>query len=216
MNVKELQQVIGTPADGRFGPVSKAALLAQFTNSAAPAVSVEEMEAIAKALGVTLRQLAAVATVESSGGGFDKTGRPKIRYERHWFHRLTKARFGISDISMPGTDWSRFDSWDRLAMACALDPDAAFASCSWGKFQVMGGYWQDFGYSSPYALAHSTVTSEAGHYELLVRYIQKNGLQAAMRKLSNKADDCREFARRYNGPGYEEGGYHTKLARAMS
>jgi hypothetical protein len=35
--------------------------------------------------------------------------------------------------------------------------------------------------------------------------------------LSANPDDCRAFARAYNGPGYEaNGAYHVKLARAMA
>ncbi|WP_337192532.1 N-acetylmuramidase domain-containing protein [Novosphingobium silvae] len=103
----------------------------------------------------------------------------------------------------------------KLGLACAKNPDAAFGSCSWGKFQVLGLHWSKLRYASPYALAFSTVASEAAHYELLARYIEVFGLTDELRALSRDPDDCRAFAQGYNGPAYAVGGYHQKLARAM-
>jgi len=59
------------------------------------------------------------------------------------------------------------------------------------------------------------VQSEADHYELLARYIEVFGLTGALRALSADPDDCRDFAKRYNGPAYEKNRYHVKLAEAM-
>lgn len=216
MNIAALQTRIGTEPDGKWGPNSRAALLAHFTNAQAPAISADDLAAYATRLGCTVAQINAVASVESSGGGFDKIGRPKIRYERHWFHRQTRGKFAPSDYSAPSVDWSRFDSWERLSDACGRDPDAAFSACSWGKFQVMGGHWQKLGYPSPYSMAWTTAQSEADHYEMLVRYIEVFGLKASLRALSGDVDDCRAFAKAYNGAAFETGGYHQKLARAMA
>lgn len=215
MTITDLQKRIGASPDGRWGPQSRKALLSHFSNVSAPAISPDDLAGYAARLGCTVRQINAVAAVESSGGGFDGAGRPKIRFEKHWFHRLTQGRWTPSDYSGPSVDWGRFDSWDRLARACGHDPDAAFSSCSWGKFQVMGGHWAKLGYPSPYAMAWTAVQSEADHYEMLVRYIEVFGLTGALRVLSADPDDCREFAKRYNGSGYERNAYHVKLAEAM-
>ncbi|PNU02098.1 hypothetical protein A8V01_26875 [Novosphingobium guangzhouense] len=180
------------------------------------AVTQADIAAFASRLGCTVNQIAAVATVESSGGGFDKFGRPKILFERHLFHRQTGGKWSPSAYSDATAGGYAVDSWDKLGMACGKDPDAAFGSCSWGKFQVLGLHWSKLGYASPYALALSTVKGEAAHYELLARYIEKNGLTDALRALSRDPDDCRAFARAYNGPGYETYKYHTKLAAAMA
>lgn len=216
MNVAELQAKIGTTPDGAWGPLSRAALLATFTNKQANGVTPAEMRQFAERLGCSLNQLHAVAEVESSGGGFERTGRPKILYERHYFDRLTKGRWSPSSFSNPQPGGYSISSWDKLSDACGHDPDAAFASCSWGRFQVMGAHWQALGYVSPYALAWTTAQSEGDHFELLARFIEANRLQDEMRAISTNPDDCRAFASAYNGRGYARLGYHKKLAREMA
>lgn len=215
MNVRELQAAIGTPADGLFGPASRTALLAAFTNRSAPAVTENEMEAFAARLGCSLKQIRAVAKVESAGGGFDSVGRPKILFERHLFHRLTDGRYSPAIYSQSAHGGYNEDSWSKLSAACGKDPDAAFSAASWGKFQVLGMHWSKLGYASPFSLAHSTVESEANHYLLLVRYVAVFGLTDAIRRLSTDPETCRDFAHGYNGPGYRAFKYHVKLAEAM-
>jgi hypothetical protein len=70
-------------------------------------------------------------------------------------------------------------------------------------------------YPSPIEMAYSTVTGEAAHYEMLARYVEHNGLAPALRQLSTDPETCRDFAAGYNGPGYRNFDYHTKLARAL-
>lgn len=215
MTVAELQHAIGTVADGQWGPKSRAALLAWFVNTSAPAITPDECEAIAKRLGCTVRQLAAVAQVESAGSGFDANGRPKMLYERHIFWRQTGGLYGVRDYSNPARGGYNLDNWAKLANACGKDPDAAFASASWGKFQVMGEHWKRLGYLSPFALASSCRTGEAAHYELLARFIETMGLKQALAKLSADPRECAEFASEYNGPGFHANAYDVRLAQAM-
>lgn len=215
MNTFELQKAIGTPADGIFGPNSKKALLLAFSNRSAPAVTDSDIKEFAARLNCTEKQIRAVAKVESAGAGFDSAGRPKMLFERHIFHRETSGRWSVTSFSNPSGGGYSENSWEKLQDACAKDPDAAFSACSWGKFQVMGMHWQKLGYDSPYQLARSTVDTERAHYELLARYIERFGLVDALRKLSTNPEDCRAFAKAYNGPGYEKFSYHTKLASAM-
>lgn len=215
MNVRDLQAAIGVTADGQFGPVSRAALLARFTNPAAPAITTGQMQMVADRLGVTLKQLAAVAKVESAGGGFDAQGRPKILFERHIFHRLTGGKWSVASFSNPTRGGYSEDSWGKLLDACAKDPDAAFSACSWGKFQILGSHWNSLGYPTPFAMAQTTVQSEAAHYEMLARFIEVSKLQKAMQSLSSDPAACAPFAARYNGPAYRENRYDTKLALAM-
>lgn len=215
MNIAELQKAIGTAPDGKWGPASRAALLDHFTNKSAPAITPGQEQVIADRLSVSLRQLRAVAQVESSGSGFDDQGRPKILYERHLFHRLTAGKWSPAPFSMKNDGGYDQSSWDKLLAACGRDPDAAFGSCSWGQFQVLGLHWKALGYASPFVLAASTVKDQAGHYELLARFIERNNLKGAMAAISTDPEDCRAFARAYNGPAYAKGRYHEKLARAM-
>lgn len=215
MDVRTLQVRIGTPADGKWGPSSKAALGVAFTNPKAPSVNDDELGAFAKRLGCTVRQIRAVSMVESSGGGFDRIGRPKILFERHVFHRMTNGRWSPSTFSNSAYGGYDQPSWSKLEDACGCNPDAAFSATSWGKFQVLGSHWRKLGYASAFDLAHSTVGSEAAHYELLVRYIETFGLKQAIRDLSTNPETCRAFASGYNGAGYRRNAYHEKLARAM-
>lgn len=201
--------------DGVIGPKSRAAILPAFTNLNASAVTTDLENEIALRLGVSLKQLRAVARVESSSTGYDRLGRPKILFERHLFHRLTGGAHSPSMFSDPASGGYSIDSWGKLLRAVSADVEAAFSSCSWGKFQVLGLHWRDLKYGSVLEMAYATVIGEAAHYDMLARFIEKNGLQDEMRALSSDPETCRGFARAYNGPAYARLGYHTKLARAM-
>lgn len=216
MNVSELQYALGTGADGLWEAKSNAALLAAFTNTHAPAVTAEEIVAIAKRLGCTPKQLSAVAKVESSGSGFDDQGRPKILFERHLFHRATDGKWSPTIYSNPVGGGYGISSWAKLSAACAKDPDAAFGSASWGKFQVLGLHWSRLKYASAFELARSTTISEGAHYELFARFIEVNNLADELAQISSDPDDCRPFAKNYNGSSYERFSYHTRIAAEMS
>lgn len=215
MNRIDLQARIGTRTDNIWGPASKAALVRTFTSPAAPAITAAQLQAMATRLGCTLAQLRAVASVESGRSAFDDQGRPKILFERHVFHELTSGRYSISPWSNP--QWGGYGepSWDKLCCAAGQDPAAAFASASWGRFQVLGKWWSQLGFSSSFDLAISTAASELAHYELLARYIEWKLLKPALRALSRDPETCRTFAHGYNGEAYERNAYHRKLAAAL-
>ena len=185
------------------------------TNLVAPAVTAQDIQAVADRLGCSVKQVNAVAKVESAGGGFDNKGRPKILFERHYFHRLTDGKWSVSRFSNPSPGGYSEDSWSKLLDAAAKDPWAAFQAASWGKFQVMGAHWETLGYESPWEMAWAMRQSEAGHYDALARYVEAFGLAGAMRQISTNPETCRAFAKGYNGPGYLTYSYHTKLAKAM-
>ena len=216
MTIEDLQHAIGVRVDGQWGPASKAGLIAALTNKSAPAATPEELTAIAQRLGATLAQLRAVASVESSGGGFDVQGRPKILYERHLFHRLTGGKFSPCAFSQSAGGGYSESSWDKLTAACGKDPDAALSACSFGKFQVLGLHWSKLGYASAWELAHSMVTGEAAHYELFARYIETFGLKDALRRVSADPIDCAPFASMSNGLAYRRFAYDTRIAKAMT
>lgn len=216
MNVTELQAAIGTTPDGKWGPQSRAALLAHFANTNASAITPPDLVGFADRLGCTVNQVRAVAKVESGGGGFDDAGRPRILFERHYFHRLTEGRWTPAPYSQAKGGGYSEGSWGKLSDACGRDPDAAFQSASWGRFQVMGAHWRKLGFASPYDFAYSFVQSEANHYWALIHYIEAFGLVDEMRAISTDPNDCRGFAKGYNGPAYERFDYHAKLARAMA
>lgn len=202
-------------ADGAFGPKSRAALEAVFTNTCADATTDDDIAAFAARLGCSVKQLKAVALVESGGSGFDNKGRPKILFERHLFHRFTNGKYTLSSFSNPKGGGYAESSWDKLGRAAGKSVFKAFEAVSWGKFQVLGMWWDELGYSSPVEMAYSTVTSEDAHYEMLVRYIELNNMQDEVRALSTRPADNVAFARQYNGPAYTKFKYDEKLARAM-
>lgn len=217
MDIATLQQAIGTTPDGRWGPASSAALVAHFTNRQANAISTADMAAAAAKLGCSLAQVRAVRDVEAAGSGFDAHGRPKILYERHKFHRITGGRFSPSPFSQSVRGGYDVSSWDKLNAAIGTgEVDAAFQSCSWGAFQVMGEWWDELGYPSPYAMAWTCAQSEGDHLEMLVRYIEHFGLQDELRALSSSPVSCRAFAAAYNGAGYRANRYDEKLAARMA
>lgn len=216
MNIVDLQKAIGTKADGIWGDGSRKALLNTFTNPTAAKLTQAEAKTFAARLKVSVKQLQAVATVEAAGSGFDKNGRPKILFERHKFHKYTGGKYSVCAFSNPVAGGYNESSWDKLLGAVVTGAvDAAFMACSWGKFQVLGEYWDDFGYASPFALAFSMVSSETAHYELLCHYIDHFKLQDEMAALSTNPETCRAFAKAYNGAGYVKFDYHNKLAAAM-
>ena len=206
--------------DGLGGPATRAAIITLFANRFAPAIPPDELVTIADRLGCTVRQLLAVAQVESSGGGFDLQGRPKILWERHYFWKRVQLRIPLVSDPAPGgytldaNDNGVNDSWEKLAMAACRNPAAAFESASWGKFQIMGAWWDKLGYSSAAEFAWSMRESEAAHYESLVRYVERFGLTAAIRAIDGNPANCAAFARGYNGPQFAKFNYDGKIAAA--
>lgn len=217
MDVRALQRALGVGDDGEFGPISRAALANRFTNRRAAPIGPDEIAAFAARLGCSVKQLRAVATVESAGSGFDTRGRPTLRFERHKFHQFTAGRWSVAPFSNPQRGGGGGeDAWTFLADGCAHDPDAAFKACSWGKFQVMGFQWEALGFASAFDLAVSTVAGEAAHYELLARYVEAMHLEDELRALSPDPRTCVAFARAYNGSAYADNHYDQRLAGAMA
>lgn len=217
MNIAQLQREIGVEPDGRFGPVSRAAFVSHFTNKSAPGLEESDFVTAANRLGCSVAQVKAVRVVEAAGKGFDRDGRPKILFERHRFHKLTGGAFSISAFSNAQPGGYDVSSWAKLLDAIATGSvDEAFQSASWGAFQVMGEWWDELGYPSPYALAWTCVQSEADQMELLIRYVEHFHLQDEIRALSSNPVSCRAFAAAYNGPGYRRNRYDEKLAAEMA
>jgi hypothetical protein len=220
MNIAELQTWLAAHGqeiniDGQAGPATRLAIISAFSNRSAPAVTDDDVARFAAEIGCSVKQMRAVAKVESGGAAFDAGGRPKILFERHYFHRLTDGKWSVCSFSNPDGGGYGEDSWDKLVAAACRDPWSAFQSCSWGKFQVMGANWSALGYASPLEMAWSMRESEAGHYEALVRFVKVNGLADDMARLSTNAADNVGFARGYNGPGFRAFSYDEKLANAM-
>ena len=211
--------------DGIAGTLTRSAFILCFVNKNAKAVTEDELLQLARELGDTdTKRIKAVSKVESGGSGWFDSGLPKILYERHLFYRLTRGKYSVTGYSNPVAGGYTLDankdgvndSWEKLALAVCKDQIAALSSISIGKFQVLGKYYKECGFSHPLDMLWSATHSEFNHYKMLRDYILNvANCRQAFLKLSTNPNDCRAFAKAYNGPAYEKFDYHNKLARAM-
>lgn len=170
--------------------------------------------AAAGQFGLEAALIHAVAEVESGGRtGFDAKGRPKILFEGHIFHKRTGGKYDddYPEISQPTWNLAKpyysWDQWTRMYEAMQLDCDAALSAASWGMFQVMG--FNHNGWSNVRDFVNAMFESEAQHLAAFLAYCRDNHLFAALR---NK--DFAAFAEAYNGAGYAQNQYDTKMQRA--
>lgn len=174
----------------------------------------QSYESAATLLDVEVAAIQAVAEVETSGKAFDEQGRPRILYERHYFHRLTHGRYDhlhpdISNALRGG--YGKFSAqYGKLEKAFALDPAAALQSASWGRFQIMGKNFHAAGFSSVQWFVLALTRSEANHLQAFASFVKANKI---MREALKKKDWA-TFAKGYNGSSYKENKYDTKLEQA--
>lgn len=224
MNLRDLQLWLNAHGaslvvDGRPGPATRSAILNVFVNRDAPAVTPADINQIAARLGGLPRQVAAVAKVESAGGGWDDSGRLKCLYERHYFWRRIQIKIPFLSNPAPGgytIDADRDginDSWEKVADAAMRSPIAAFESASWGKFQIMGAHAKSLGHANAIEFVWALSRSERAHYDALASFIEVNGGVSKFRALSTIWQHNTPFARFYNGKAQK--GYDRKLAEAM-
>ncbi len=201
--------------DGQLGPQSRAAIVTALTARSTTPLTLNDYALSAERLGVEPAAIRAVVQVESGGAGFSN-GRPLILPEPHWFSRLTKGRYDATHptLSYPGWDKTKYprtqdDRWDQLTRMIALDPDAGFASASYGKFQVMGFNHIACGFSSSmeFALAHGT--DEECQLFAFEQFLHSKGLVQHLRALN-----WAKFAHGYNGPAYAANKYDQRMAAA--
>lgn len=230
VTMRTLHDAIGiapdTPGYGvTFGARSRAALNDALTNKNARRLSDADFVAAAQRLGVPVMHVKGVTKVEAPRGAYDAQGRPTILFERHKFRnncvpvgRFNKTHPDLSGIAYgPGGYGKLSTQYDKLFAACALDPHAAFAACSWGAFQVLGenAVWLD--YASPLDMALSLVADEAAHLETFVRYVEINYLVEELRACRpNDPSSCEPFADGFNGSGFRAFGYHRLIATAIA
>jgi len=164
-----------------------------------------------QALGGDPCALWALITVETSGFGFLTDRRPKILFEQHWFHQLTKGRFDETDpgISSPKPGYPRgVDPYARLARALELDRMAALQSASWGLGQIMGFNATRLGYRDAVDMIERFRQGEDAQLEGVRRFIAKEpSLERAFR-----SRDWATVGLHYNGPSYARNEYDAKLA----
>ncbi|MGF7213868.1 hypothetical protein GGR92_000008 [Spirosoma lacussanchae] len=179
-------------------------------------LTLSDYQAAARLLRTGVAEIKAVQQVESRGAGFVR-GRLVIRFEGHWFRKLTNRRFDRSHptISHPYYADGRFNKggqngeYDRLRVAMTLDIDAALQSCSWGMFQILGIHYELLGYASVHAMVDDFKTGEAAQLLAFCRFVKAKGIDDELRD-----HEWDGFALIYNGSNYRAGGYHRKLPKA--
>lgn len=176
----------------------------------------------AEILGVEEAAVQAVCDIESGGRtGFLKDGRPMILFEGHIFWKELKKR-GIDpekyrneykDVLFPKWDRSAYkggaQEYERLGKASRIDEEAALCSASWGMFQIMGFNHKLCGYDSVREYVEAVKSSPNNHLVSFARFLKSTGIDKPLKNL-----DWEGFASRYNGPGYKQNSYDTKLRDA--
>jgi hypothetical protein len=198
-----------------------------------PRLTAADLAAAATEHRVEVAALRALIAVESGGRGFLPNGWLKILFERHILWKRLRLRgldpgpLAAARPDLCGVRWDRRHyrggaaEWDRvagvLAWAGRNTPEqwesykkAAYESCSWGLFQLMGFHYASVGFPDVYAFKHALETGEAEHLRAILAWMEGNGLLAVLR-----AKDWRRLARGYNGDGQVER-YSALLAEAYA
>lgn len=188
----------------------------------------EDWERYARDISCEVAVLKSISRVESRGAAFwmlhaeKERHVPVILYERHYFSKETNKAYDkdYKDLSGPPRGKSRepygnhTQQYLRFIQAYGLAPDAAIASCSWGKFQIMGREWKTCGAKSIQDFFKTMCRGEAGQIELLAGFIENKAggkLLQAVKKM-----DWPHIALYYNGSNYKENNYHHKLESAYN
>ncbi|MDX1462576.1 MAG: N-acetylmuramidase family protein [Marinirhabdus sp.] len=177
---------------------------------------------------VPLAAVKAVNEVESSGKGFLLDGRPRILFEGHVFWRQLKKR-GIDPEPLQNeyTKNVLYKSWtkkyyeggeqeyDRIEKAAGMSDidavhDAAYASASYGAFQIMGFHFSILGYPNVDSFVADMYTHESAHLDAFGEFCRANNLIRHMQQ-----QNWTKFALGYNGPQQAKNNYDGKLKKAF-
>jgi len=192
-----------------------------FVGTATP-MQVGDIDKTAESLGVEPAALRAVLSVETGGFGFDKAGRPKALFERHYFYKMLKdkpdALQSAVDAGLAYPKWGEkpylkgSDAvYAEIVAACEIDLDSALRSVSWGLGQIMGNNFKLAGCSSAQEMVEQAMESEVNQLRHMASFIRSAGLLDEIQR-----KDWAGFAKGYNGPQYAVNKYDTKLADAYA
>lgn len=149
-----------------------------------------------------------VAIVESAKGGFDSFGRIILRFERHRFQKYTNGKYNKSHPNVSAAYKAGQPGGRNLFnIAFKLDPTAALLSTSWGRFQIMGDEHKRCGFDNVHAFVEAMKTGERAQLDAFVKFCISKKLDGHIR-----TKNWAKFAEGYNGPGYKDNKYDTKMA----
>ena len=185
-------------------------------------MTIEDIHAVADTAGIDRAALRAVLSVETNGSGFDKSGRPKALFERHYFYKFIKDDPVLLDqASAAGLAYPKWGErpypkgsdavYAEIEAAYEMRSEAALMATSWGLGQIMGSNWQMTGAASVEEMVRQAMESETNQLHHMIGFIKSACL---LDKL--KAKDWAGFAKGYNGPAYAKNAYDTKLAGAYA
>ena len=214
----------GLKVDGDVGPATWTRLIYHGRNKISNStISFQDYVDAANKLGVEVEVVQAIKDVESNGSGFVFSNHPTILFEGHVFWKQLEKR-GIDPNKKNDSD-ILYKSWTkdhykgdvaehvRLEKARQIYRAAAEASASWGLFQIMGSNYKACGCSSVSEFVERMCTSEREQLMLFVEFIKYNKMDQFLKPGNIQ---WAEFAKRYNGAGYEKNKYHIKLQNAYS
>ncbi|MGC0389278.1 N-acetylmuramidase domain-containing protein [Bradyrhizobium sp. USDA 241] len=169
--------------------------------------------------------LLAVVECETSGKPFETDGHtPTLLFERHKFyselqeHQPSKLKAAIAKgLAIP--HWSRNTQYKDqgtssgrlsvIAKARAIDEEVANRAASWGLGQTMGFNAERLHYESATDMVEELSRGIAEQIDALVREIKSSRLDRYL-----KAKNWAAFAKGYNGTGYKQNKYDTRMAAA--
>lgn len=190
-----------------------------FYIGAAKPLAAAELTALAQKHGVEERALRAVIAVEAAGKAFQSSGALTCLYEPHIAYRYATgaARDALVNTGLaykkwgtkpyPSSSYSRIDRCSKIA-----GEEIAALATSWGAPQMMGFNHSVCGYPSAVQMVKAFAASEAAQIEAMIRFIKANAKMFAALKVR----DWPAFASHYNGSGYKQNGYDTKLKAAYA
>lgn len=181
------------------------------------ALTKDDITNSAKTIGLDYPTVAAIASIESSGTGFDaKSKFPIILFEGHHFSRLTNHKFDQSNPTISYPVWTKqfyaknqAGEQARLTQAIQLDRNAALQSTSFGMFQIMGFNYGYCGCQNVQEFVNQMCKSEQSQLDMFLKFVKAKGLIPYL-----KANAWAKFAEQYNGPAYAQNRYDIKLANA--
>lgn len=163
----------------------------------------------------------AVAEVESRESGFNDDGTLVMLFEPHVFWKQLRKRSIKPEAYLSRKEFRSILSpvwnpdlysktqtarYEQLRLAATIHAEAAYESCSWGLFQILGRNATAIGYSSARKMVEEFEKGEVEQLTGFVRYILANYLDDELRN-----HDWKGLARGYNGPEYWKNKYDEKL-----
>lgn len=190
-----------------------------------------EGEVLKQTIGVARKNkiepaaLLAVVEVESAGRSLEVDRRtPSFLFERHVFFKELKKKGDtkLLEKAVAGgyahSGWRRTTQYkdqntsaNRLALfnkVRAIDEECAIRSCSWGVGQTMGFLAEELSFTNASQMFDYLVSGGIpAQVECMVREIKRKSLVDEL-----NGHKWAAFALVYNGPGYKENSYDTKMA----